>query len=973
MYSWHVRAEAFTKPQERSGLQIMTHHRNHTFQFALAAVLAFAFVTGSQASAEPLKNLAPSAKISASSEYNSSYMAKFVADGKIPGPGSSRDLERAWVVKGDTHRNGAEITFQWSAEITVAEIVYYGRTAFESVENWKGYEVYLDANSAPAVKGSLKSGHGPQRIKLARATKLKKIRIKFTSSYGGTNPGASEIQIYSVSPPAGVLGKFTTAVAARGKAKKPVVQTVPESAKLTADLKAGKLGFDKLVMIQRGVMQTSHVYTYHAEGFRPGGGLHVLSLASGKLKTLVDAQKGEMLDCNVSYDGKEILFSWRKSALETYHIYRIKIDGTDMVQVTKGKTNNMNACWLPDGGIAFLSDIKPAFAYCWTTTSPILYRCDADGKNMVRLSSNYLNDFTPSVMPDGRILYSRWEYVDRPAIPIQSLWTINQDGTNVAGFFGNRVLSPATFMEAREIPGTKKVLCVLTSHNGPCRGAIGIIDPAIGANAQKAITNLTKEINIGLVDKGAGNRVRGPYESPFPIDDKYFLMSRAGTILLRDYEGTAQATVIEKTGQLGFYGAQPIRATKRPKVRPSTLRPGADNWATLTMQDVYNGLEPHIKRGQIKQIAVVQEIEKSVRAETSRRAFGFQFPVVSCGATYAPKRVWGYAKVESDGSASFKVPAGMPIYFMALDSEGRALQRMRSFTHLMPGERQGCVGCHADRNYATPPVAAKRPIAAVRAPQELDKPEWGVTGFSYARIVQPVFDKHCVKCHNAKKADGGVDISGDKTDFFNVSYEILARQGRPGQNIYTKWIPTFNGMEASILEVTPKYWGSPASKLAEIVRTGHPDKDGKKRTAVPAIEQRRVFAWIDLNVPYYGTSSSNHYTLRGCRQMLPANLNKVLAEVSKRRCGSCHKGNKIPMKPYTRISNVENNSFLLAPLAKSAGGTEKCGKAIFASKDDPDYKAIVKTFDPVIKLYTDQPRMDMPGAKLPACPSPGNK
>jgi len=949
----------------------MKINKNRTLKLALSVTVVLAI--GAGALAAPPKNIAPAAKITATSEYNTSYLAKFVADGKIPPAASNADLEKVWAVKGDTHRQKAEITFEWPAEVTVAEIVYFGRTAFESGENWKDYEVYLDSSSTPAARGALKSGHGPQHIKLARPTKLKKFRIKFKSSYGGSNPGASEIQVYATSPPSGLLGKLTPFPAPR-RGQRPVVKSsIPESPKLTADLKAGKLGFTKLVLIQRAAIRSSHVYTYHAEGFKPGGGLYILDLTKGAegLKKIVDSPKGEMLDCNVSYDGDEILFSWRKSALDTYHVYRIRADGTGLTQVTKGKTNNMNACWLPDGGIALLSDIKPAFAYCWNTTSPILYRCDANGKNMIRLSANYLNDFTPSVMPDGRIIYSRWEYVDRPAIPIQSLWTINQDGTNVAGFFGNRVLSPATFMEAREIPGTHKVLCVLTAHNGPCRGAIGIIDPSIGANAQEAITNLTPEINIGLVDKGSGNHIRGPYESPFPIDDKYFLVSRGGTILLRDYKSTAQVTVLPAPGPLGYYTAQPIRATERPRVRPSTLRPGADNWATLTMQDVYNGLEPHVKRGEIKQIAVVQEIEKSVKAEVSRRAFGFQFPVVSCGATYAPKRIWGYAKIESDGSASFKVPAGLPIYFMALDAEGRALQRMRSFTHLMPGERQGCVGCHADRNYAASPAGSKRAIAALRAPQELDKPEWGVTGFSFARIVQPVFDKHCNKCHNHKTASGGVDLSGDKTDFFNVAYEILARKGRPGKNPYTKWISTYNGHEANILHITPKYWGSPASKLAENVRTGHPDKEGKPRVALTAVEKRRIFAWIDLNVPYYGTSSSNHYNLRGCRQMIPADLNKVLGEVAKRRCNSCHKG-KIPRNPYIRITNVENSNFLIAPLAKAAGGTEKCGKAIFESKDDPDYKAIVKTFDPIVKLYTAKPRMDMPGAKHPACPSPGN-
>jgi hypothetical protein len=153
---------------------------------------------------------------------------------------------------------------------------------------------------------------------------------------------------------------------------------------------------------------------------------------------------------------------------------------------------------------------------------------------------------------------------------------------------------------------------------------------------------------------------------------------------------------------------------------------------------------------------------------------------------------------------------------MATDSEGRAVQRMRSFTHLMPGEVQSCVGCHADRNHVAPP-SHTRAAALARPPEELTPPEWGVRGFSYAHIVQPVLDKHCSGCHNARKAPNGVDLSGDKTDFFNVSYEILARQGTvatnhrrggiriasgdEGANPYTSWIATYNGAEHNILKV----------------------------------------------------------------------------------------------------------------------------------------------------------------------------
>ena len=742
-----------------------------------------------------------------------------------------------------------------------------------------------------------------------------------------------------------------------------------ESPELAARLRSGSLGFQRLVVIQRHSLTPSHVYTYHNEGFKAGGGLFVYDLAAGKLNRLVDAGTGEIIDCDLSFDGRMLLFSWRKAAGDVYQVYSLAIDpetglaAGEPKALTTGPHYNYNACWLPDGGIAFLSTRKSQFAYCWTSPVGIVYRMNADGTGARRLSSNYLNDFTPSVTNDGRIIYGRWEYVDRPAIPIQSLWTLNPDGTGLRVFYGNRVLSPATFIEPRAVPGSDAILCIMTAHNGPCRGAIGLIDPIHGDNAQESIRNLTPEVHIGKVDKGSGNSVRGPYESPYPLGDELYLVSRVGTIQLRDFDSTKQVTIIPAAGKLGFYSAQPLRARPRPPVVPSSLPKEPGQWATLYLQDVENGLGGTVGKGQVKRIAVVQEIEKPGLANVNKRAFGFQFPVVSCGATYAPKKVWGYADVAPDGSAAFKVPAGVPIYFIALDANGMAIQRMRSFTHLMGGETQGCIGCHESRTSTS--RAKGHPSAFRREPQSLTPPEWGVYGFGYAQIVQPVLDKHCVRCHNADDAPKGVDLSGDITDFFNVSYEHLARQGRPGQNPYTSWIPTYNGQEANILRIEPRSWGSPVSKLAKLVSTGHPDADGVKRLAgMDDISKRRIYAWIDLNVPYYPTSLSNYYELQGCRRMVPPGLDAALNDVAKRRCASCHKGVRrgrivLPRSEWLRIENPEKNSFLTAPLAAKAGGSQKCGKAIFASTQDPDYQKLLKTFEPLAEQLKSKPRMDM--------------
>lgn len=707
------------------------------------------------------------------------------------------------------------------------------------------------------------------------------------------------------------------------------------------------LGFDTMIMIQRRPLNPSHVYTYHVEGLEKGGGLYKMTLPGGVPQRLVDSSEGVILDCQVSYDGSRILFSWKRSMNEPFGIWSVKTDGGDLKPVIIHESNNMNACWLPDGGIAFLSDRKPAFAYCWTSTSPVLYRADADGNNAIRLSANYLTDFTPSVMLDGRLLFSRWEYVDRPAIPIQSLWAVHPDGTLLSGVFGNRVLSPATFMEARDIPGMPgKILCVMTSHNGPCRGAIGLLDPGKGDNMRQAIRNLTPEVAVGEVDDaGAGNAIRGPYESPVPLDEHYFFVSREGTILLRDYECTVDILLRGPENGMGFYSAQPLRSRPQPRsVLAARTDPGAEPVAKLLVHDVTIGLGDAVRRGEIKRIAVVQEMEKDMRSETSQRQFGFQFPVVSCGATYAPKRVWGFANVEEDGSAHFEVPANVPLYFLPLDAEGRAVQRMRTFTHFMPGERQSCVGCHSDRNYVSSIGHGGRPtIAAGKAAQKLTEPDWGNRdGFSFELVVQPVLDKRCVSCHDDKSE---LDLSGDRTDYFNVAYENLARRGTQaehggdaqggmanfGRNPYTSWIPTFNGCESNILEIKPKTWGSPASLLADIIISGHPDKRGERRVDLNADERQRILTWIDLNVPYYGTSQSRQPELRGCRQILPANLDTVLNEIASRR------EINLPRTFFIRLDHPEKNPFLAIPLARGD----------FRSPEDPDYQRILACFSGV--------------------------
>ncbi len=132
-------------------------------------------------------------------------------------------------------------------------------------------------------------------------------------------------------------------------------------------------------------------------------------------------------------------------------------------------------------------------------------------------------------------------------------------------------------------------------------------------------------------------------------------------------------------------------------------------------------------------------------------------------------------------------------------------------------------------------------------------------------------------------------------------------------------------------------------------------------------EKARVYAWLDLNVPYYGTSHSNYTARRGCRQQLPDNFDALMADVSKRRCVTCHKEAenstdwmlKSKDRFYIRIDNPQLNSFLMAPLAKEAGGTAQCGSPVFKTTDDADYQKFMAAFDQLRQKLEQNPRYDM--------------
>ena len=191
------------------------------------------------------------------------------------------------------------------------------------------------------------------------------------------------------------------------------------------------------------------------KAYGQGGKLCRLHLGTGRLTVLLDDPSGGVRDPQVSYDGTKILFAYRKGGTPNYLLYEIQADGSGLRQLTDGPWDDIEPTYLPDGGILFCSSRCRRWVNCWPTPVAVLHRCDADGRNIRAVSSNNQHDNTPWVLPDGRVLYTRWEYVDRSEVSFHHLWTANPDGTGQTVFFGN--MHPGIAMlDAKPIPGTRQ-------------------------------------------------------------------------------------------------------------------------------------------------------------------------------------------------------------------------------------------------------------------------------------------------------------------------------------------------------------------------------------------------------------------------------------------------------------------------------------------------------------------------------------
>jgi len=621
-------------------------------------------------------------------------------------------------------------------------------------------------------------------------------------------------------------------------------------------------GLSSVLFVKRHPYHASHNYSDVLDSkFRPGGGVYALCVPcrggrwrprEATLTQLFDGSNGIARDPVADFDAGRVFFAYRPNESPRegwkpyWHLMVVNRDGSSLNQLTDGPFHDYYPCPLPDGDLAFISTRCRARFLCWRPQAFVLFRMRADGSDIRPLSFANLSEWSPRMMRDGRILWTRSEYIDKGADFGHTLWAIRPDGTHPELVFGNN--TPNCYINACEVPGTDEVLCTLFSHGGDHNGPIGLVDTSKDPFDIGAIMNITPDTRPHY------NMSWPRYEcfrDPTPISRDYFLVSHApgGRFGLYVIDRYGNRELLYMDPEIGCMSPTPLRPRERPPVlagAPETGTAETDK-AQLTVIDVYAGLEPHVKRGQVAYLRVCQE----VRAELGQLEDGqyrydhtpfqdwYATPIHKVRGphgwpSYVAKASLGIVPVEPDGSVSFEVPAGKVIYFQVLDAEFNELQRMRSVLQLQPGEQRSCIGCHENRQTAPAAETAEVKGRKTLKPQP---PPWGAVPFSYEAVVQPVWDKHCVRCHKPGHKSG-IDFAGTlDRDKVPVSYRSLIQGG---------WVHYFDWTyKLRHSKAEPLTFGTLKSKLWQHLNAR------RRQPKWSRDEMRAVKCWIDLNCPLW--------------------------------------------------------------------------------------------------------------------------
>jgi len=624
------------------------------------------------------------------------------------------------------------------------------------------------------------------------------------------------------------------------------------------------------------------------DGLRPGGG--VKEVLAGQLGP------GHVRGIDLWWDAGRLVFGFAKQpnwppkldstkAVHTMalrktqppmHLYEIDLDTGRIIQRTDHPHwSDFEPTYCADGRGVFVSDRAGRAPECgpfeYDMTATNLFVMSADGHGIEHLTDNKDYDRYPHSLDNGLIGYTHWEYQERHFMEVHSIWTVRPDGTMADALYKHHMPAPLALRDTRSIPGGNKLISIATGHHTFAYGPVVVVDPSHGTNASSGLSIVTPGARpqegkmAGRVVPGGGVADRGGfYRTPWALSESCFLVayayprpgctalcgvdSNAWGIYLIDVWGNKELIYRDPILSCGF--PTPLRKRLRPPVVAGPLRrAGAD--AVCYVSNVYEGM-PEVERGSVRFLRISQHVawpfdpKKGMMPYLPGNAFAKQFGYWS----WSPVRVIGTVPVETDGSAYFTAPADTAVYFQALDENRMEIRRMRSMVSLKAGEIRGCPGCHEPRA-VTPRVNWQSPRALAREPHKPEPPPWGADRLlGYEWLVQPVLDRHCIRCHGAKDPDGGLDFSAARrSDGFLQSFHTMFGRRSGGKKSGPALVSVADRFGNSAV-TRPLQFGSHRSLLVRVLLD---DELHRKEVKLSGRDWQALVTWIDANAPYHDT------------------------------------------------------------------------------------------------------------------------
>lgn len=462
--------------------------------------------------------------------------------------------------------------------------------------------------------------------------------------------------------------------------------------------------------------------------------------------------------------------------------------------------------------------------------------------------------------------------MDRGFNQAHHLWLTSPDGRDARELNGNEHRSertaPHLVGDGRSIPRSSLYMAVAGGHHTQTRGSLIVIDPSVPDDGEMSqVRRFTPDQVLPEAESPLKyDKASGAYATPWPLSADYALCvydplanaqygyidwrARRYSIALVDAFGNKEVLYTHPT--ISCLSPMPLRARPKPPVLPHQTLVGLPRLANgkkpehvpverlprtarVGVANVYNSRYPFPQGTRVTALRIWQILPKVSPINNK--------PRIGMGDQKGGRQCLGTVPVDADGSALFEVPVNIPVMFHAIDDRGVAIQGMRSATYTAPGETLMCNGCHEQRVGVMAQRSAATPIAMRREPSKIVPEVSGANPFSYPRLVQPLLDAKCVRCHGEKRKDKAPDLRKGNYladgDLFYTSIRSLAKHVH------------YYGAGVAWDAFTPPYtepgkFGAYASPLYAMLAKGH---HGVKLTDE---EMHRLVLFMESNASFLG-------------------------------------------------------------------------------------------------------------------------